>query len=208
MKNRLAPMSNSASVALTVRSNSRARSTASNPNRVVNLMMGFMATDEVSLNGSPTVSPTTTAACSSLPLACRSTSTTFLALSHAPPALAKKSAWNKPNRNQITHEEEWVDASEAEGPKQHGQEDVEHASLGVRRADFDHTLAFFHTRLGPLVELDRGLDELDGTVGSRDYSLGGGSGEPEDDSSADQEPNEKRWVQQTQPLEMRREACS
>jgi len=35
----------------------------------VNLMTGFIATDEVSLNGSPTVSPTTVAACSSVPLA-------------------------------------------------------------------------------------------------------------------------------------------
>ena len=33
-------------------------STASRPNSVVNLMIGFKATDEVSLNGSPTVSPT------------------------------------------------------------------------------------------------------------------------------------------------------
>src|ERR1051326_861436 len=38
-----------------------ANSTANNPNRVVNLITGFIATDEVSLNGSPTVSPTTVA---------------------------------------------------------------------------------------------------------------------------------------------------
>ena len=36
-------------------------SIASKPNRVVNLIIGFMATDDVSLNGSPTVSPTTVA---------------------------------------------------------------------------------------------------------------------------------------------------
>ena len=30
-------------------------------------MIGFMATEEVSLNGSPTVSPTTVAACSGVP---------------------------------------------------------------------------------------------------------------------------------------------
>jgi hypothetical protein len=30
-------------------------------------MTGFIATDEVSLKGSPTVSPTTAAACSSVP---------------------------------------------------------------------------------------------------------------------------------------------
>src|SRR6185503_19786030 len=38
-----------------------ASSTASNPKSVVNLITGFIATDEVSLKGSPTVSPTTVA---------------------------------------------------------------------------------------------------------------------------------------------------
>ena len=65
-----------------------ASSTASRPKRVVNLMMGFRATDEVSLKGSPTVSPTIEASCRAVPFMCRSTSTTFFALSHAPPAFA------------------------------------------------------------------------------------------------------------------------
>ena len=73
-----------------------ASSTARSPNSVVNLMTGFMATEEVSLKGSPTVSPTTVAACSSVPFSFSSTSTIFLALSQAPPALAMKIAWNKP----------------------------------------------------------------------------------------------------------------
>jgi len=70
-----------------------ASSTASRPKSVVNLMIGFIATELVSLKGSPTVSPTTTAACSGVPLAFSSTSTTFFALSQAPPALAMKMAW-------------------------------------------------------------------------------------------------------------------
>src|SRR5262245_32356913 len=74
-----------------------ASSTASRPNSVVNLMIGFMATDDVSLNGSPTVSPTTVAACSGVFLALSSVSTTFFALSQAPPALAMKIAWYRPN---------------------------------------------------------------------------------------------------------------
>ncbi len=61
-------------------------------------MTGLSETDDVSLNGSPTVSPTTVAACSSVPLALRSTSTIFLALSQAPPALAMKMAWNSPKK--------------------------------------------------------------------------------------------------------------
>src|SRR5262249_46066291 len=72
--------------------------TASKPNSVVNLITGFIATDEVSLNGSPTVSPTTVAAWSGVPFAFSSTSTIFLALSHAPPAFAMKIAWYSPNR--------------------------------------------------------------------------------------------------------------
>src|SRR5512143_804643 len=74
-----------------------ASSTASRPNRVVNLIIGFNATEEVSLNGSPTVSPTTVAAWSSVPFSFNSTSTTFLALSQAPPAFAIKTAWKSPN---------------------------------------------------------------------------------------------------------------
>src|SRR6184192_3748397 len=61
-------------------------------------MTGFMATDEVSLKGSPTVSPTTTAPCSSVPFILSSVSTTFLALSQALPALDMKRAWNRPKR--------------------------------------------------------------------------------------------------------------
>src|SRR4051794_41976437 len=59
-------------------------------------MIGLSATDDVSLNGSPTVSPTTVAACSSVPFSRSSVSTIFFALSHAPPALAMKIAWNSP----------------------------------------------------------------------------------------------------------------
>ena len=70
-----------------------ASSTASSPKRVVNLITGFMATDDVSLNGSPTVSPMTVAAWRGVPFSFKSTSTTFLALSHAPPAFAMKMAW-------------------------------------------------------------------------------------------------------------------
>ena len=52
---------------------------------------------EVSLNGSPTVSPTTLALCGSEPLPPRCPiSMYFLALSHAPPALAMKMASAKP----------------------------------------------------------------------------------------------------------------
>jgi hypothetical protein len=82
-----------ARMALVLRGSVIASSTARSPNRVVNLMIGFIATLEVSLNGSPTVSPTTVAAWRSVPFALSSVSTTFFALSQAPPALAMKMAW-------------------------------------------------------------------------------------------------------------------
>ena len=56
-------------------------------------MTGLSATEDVSLYGSPTVSPMIVASCSAVPLACRSISTIFFALSHAPPAFAMKNAW-------------------------------------------------------------------------------------------------------------------
>ena len=55
----------------------------------ITLIKIFIDGPEVSLNGSPTVSPTTVAACASVPLPPKLPfSTNFLALSHAPPALA------------------------------------------------------------------------------------------------------------------------
>src|SRR3990172_93835 len=76
---------------------SMANSTASKPKRVVNLMTGFMATEEVSLKGSPTVSPTTVAAWRGVPFMFNLTSTIFFALSQAAPAFAIKIAWYSPN---------------------------------------------------------------------------------------------------------------
>src|SRR2546427_8276036 len=73
--------------------NCTASSTASRPKSVVNLMTGLRATEDVSLNGSPTVSPMTVASWRGVPFCLSSTSTIFLALSQAPPALAMKMAW-------------------------------------------------------------------------------------------------------------------
>ena len=64
---------------------------------VMTLMRMFMAGPEVSLKGSPTVSPTTAALWLSEPLPpWAPVSMYFLALSHAPPALAMKIARQKP----------------------------------------------------------------------------------------------------------------
>ena len=59
-------------------------------------MTGLSATDDVSLNGSPTVSPTIVASWSGVFFIRSSVSTIFFALSQAPPAFAMKIAWYRP----------------------------------------------------------------------------------------------------------------
>src|SRR5436309_3224303 len=69
----------------------------SNATRFITLMSGLSAGPAVSLNGSPTVSPMTVAACASEPLPPYApSSTSFLALSQAPPELARKTAISVP----------------------------------------------------------------------------------------------------------------
>ena len=69
----------------------------SNETRFITLIKGLMAGPAVSLNGSPTVSPMTVAAWASEPLPpWWPSSTSFFALSQAPPELAKKTAINVP----------------------------------------------------------------------------------------------------------------
>ena len=70
----------------------------SSETRFMTLISGLMAGPAVSLNGSPTVSPTTVAACASEPLPpWFPSSTSFLALSQAPPELARNTAISTPH---------------------------------------------------------------------------------------------------------------
>ena len=73
------------------------------PTKHVSLINIFIEGPEVSLNGSPTVSPVTAALCASepffsiLPLISTPASKDFFALSHAPPALFWKIAHKTPD---------------------------------------------------------------------------------------------------------------
>ena len=61
------------------------------------LIIGLIAGPAVSLNGSPTVSPVTEAACASEPLPPNAPSSiSFFALSHAPPPAVMKIAMKRP----------------------------------------------------------------------------------------------------------------
>ena len=73
-------------------------SMARRPKSVVNLITGFRETDEVSLKGSPTVSPTTEASCSGVFFLLQIHFDDLLALSQQPPALAMKIAWKRPKK--------------------------------------------------------------------------------------------------------------
>src|SRR5690606_2151257 len=69
----------------------------SSATRFITLISGLIAGPAVSLNGSPTVSPMTVASCASPPLPPSSpSSTSFLALSQAPPELARNTAMSTP----------------------------------------------------------------------------------------------------------------
>ncbi len=69
----------------------------SSATRFITFSRGLIAGPAVSLKGSPTVSPITVAAWASLPLPpWWPSSTSFFALSHAPPELARKTAISVP----------------------------------------------------------------------------------------------------------------
>ena len=69
----------------------------SSATRFMTLISGLMAGPAVSLNGSPTVSPMMVASCASEPLPPKlPSSTSFLALSQAPPELARNTAISAP----------------------------------------------------------------------------------------------------------------
>src|SRR5262245_48169322 len=74
---------------------------ASSDAMLISLIRMLIEGPAVSLNGSPTVSPTTAALCTSLPLPPRwPASMYFLALSHEPPALAMNSAIMTPDASE------------------------------------------------------------------------------------------------------------
>ena len=178
-----------------------ASSTASSPKSVVNLMIGLSATDDVSLNGSPTVSPTTVAACSSVPFCLSSTSTIFFALSHAPPALAMNTAWYRPKSAieiEIADEEVRLDEREGERREEDADEDVEHPLLRVLRADLDDGLAVHYGGLRRSLELDVRLDVLHRSIRTRRHRLNRCAGEPVNHGAAGDEPEQERRVQQRQ----------
>ena len=111
---------------------------------MVNLMIGFMATEEVSLNGSPTVSPTTVASCSARALRLQLGLDDLLGVVPGAAGVGHEDGLEQAeqrDRDQVADEEERLDERERQRGEEHRQEDVEHALLRVLRADLDHLLA-------------------------------------------------------------------
>ncbi len=109
-----------------------------------------MAGPAVSLNGSPTVSPITAAAWASEPLPpCAPSSTSFFALSQAPPEFASMTAMSTPHGDrarEVRGERADAEAETDRDRRGDGQEARgDQLALGVAGADVDHAAV-----LGPL----------------------------------------------------------
>src|SRR5579863_2155179 len=116
---------------------STASSTASKPNSVVNLITGLSATEDVSLNGSPTVSPTTMASCRSIFLLQLDLDDFLRVVPCAAGVGHEDGLVQAENRdgNQVADEEERFDERERQRGEKYRDEDVQHAHLRVFRAD-------------------------------------------------------------------------
>ena len=115
---------------------------ASSDTRFITLSSGLMAGPAVSLNGSPTVSPMIVASWAGDPLPpWLPSSTSFLALSHAPPELARKTAISTPVRDRAGEvRAQRADAeAEADGDRREEGQDARRRQLAQRvaRADVD-----------------------------------------------------------------------
>jgi len=110
-----------------------ASSTASNPNSVVNLITGFNATEDVSLNGSPTVSPITCRIVQCVPFCFHFDFHDLLALSQAPCVGHKDRLIQAEDRDrdQVPDKEERLHEGERQRAEEDRQEDIEHPLLRV-----------------------------------------------------------------------------
>jgi hypothetical protein len=132
-------------------------------------MIGFMATDEVSLKGSPTVSPTTDGGVELGALLLELDLDDLLRVVPGAAGVGHEDRLveaEQRDRDQVADEEERLDAGEGEGAEEDRQEDVEHALLRVLGADLDDLLAVGDRGLRRALELDVLLDELDRPVGA------------------------------------------
>ena len=104
------------------------------------------------------------------------------------------------DRNQIADEEVLVQAGKRERDEEHGQEDIEHAALGVLACKLPTTrlLSSIEALVGAAIELDVRLDEFDGPIGAGHDRLRRSAGEPINHGAAGDQAQQERRMQQRQ----------
>ncbi len=110
----------------------------------MNLITGFIATDDVSLNGSPTVSPITVAVVQVRALLLHFGFHDLLGVVPGRAGIGHENRLIETehrNRDQVANKEERLDKRKSEGSEKDGEEDVEHPLLRVLGADLNHFLA-------------------------------------------------------------------
>ena len=133
------------------------------------------------------------------------TSTIFLALSQAPPALAMKIAWYKPKiaiEIKYPMKKYSSETGKCQRDEEHRQEDIEHALLGVLRANLDDALAVFDrcARGAVLSKSNVGLDEFHGPISPGHDGLRRRAGEPINHRAAGDQAQQERRMQHRQVI--------
>src|SRR6058998_3593258 len=176
-------------------------STASSPKSVVNLITGFRETEDVSLKGSPTVSPTTVASCSAVPFCFNSTSNFFGIVSRAPGVRHEDRLIQTEDRDrdQVSNEVEGLDKGKRQRSEEDREEYIEHALLRILRANLHNFLAVRNRSLLHSFQPDIRFDEFDCPVSARRYGQRGSAGKPVNHCSAgDQSQN--KWRMQERKI--------
>src|SRR5262249_41110014 len=108
--------------------------------------------------------------------------------------------------DQVADEKERFDEGEGQGREEDRQEDIQHAALGILRANLHHLFAVGNRRLLDSLQPNVALDELDRAIGSRSYGLGGSAGKPVNDGASGDQAENKRRIQQRQLIHVHRQA--
>ena len=168
-------------------------------------MTGFMATDEVSLNGSPDGVADHGGGVQGRALLLELHLDDLLGVVPGAAGVGHEHRLvetEQRDRDQVADEEVRLQEREGQRGEEHGQEDVEHALLRVLRADLHDLLAVGHRGLGRALQPDVGLDELHRTVGAGRDGLDGGAREPVDDRAAGDEAEQEGRVEERELVEV------
>ena len=98
--------------------------------------------------------------------------------------------------DQVADKKERLDERERQRCEEHGDENIQHAFLGILRADFDNFLAVGHRSPFRALEIDIRFNELDSAISARSYRLRGCAREPINHRAAGNKPQKEGSMQQ------------